>query len=69
VVLAGVHFLQYSEYWVLCVNVCVIHLQVIFADLVFFHVLKCFHFLCILIMPIVSIMVPYLCPVFNTWFE
>jgi hypothetical protein len=26
-------------------------------------------FLCVLMMSMVSVMVPYLCPVFNTWFE
>jgi hypothetical protein len=25
VLLTGVHFLQCSEYWVMCINVCVIH--------------------------------------------
>jgi hypothetical protein len=70
--LTGVHFLQCSEYCGVCVNVCVIHLQVIFADLYmwyFFNVFKCFPILCILIPSTVSAMVPYLCPVFNMWFE
>jgi hypothetical protein len=41
VLLAGVHFMQCSEYWVICVYVCVIHLQVIFADLVYVVILQC----------------------------
>jgi hypothetical protein len=51
----------------MCVHVCVIHLQVTFAVLVhvvFFQCLSVFLF-CVLIMPTVPVMVPYLCPVFN----
>jgi hypothetical protein len=67
VLLIGVHFLQCSKYWVMCVCVCAIHLQVIFADLVYvvFSQCICFPFVCVLIMSIVSVMVPYLCPVLN----
>lgn len=70
--LPGVHFMQCSEYWVMCLNVCVIHLQLIFAHLVsvvFSIVFNCFSFLYALIMSVVFAMIPYLCPVFNTWFE
>jgi hypothetical protein len=35
----------------------------------FSSVVKCFSFVCVLIMSIVSVMVPYLCPVFSMWFE
>jgi hypothetical protein len=56
----GVHFLQYSEYWVMRSNVCVTHVEVIFTDLYFSNLFKCFPFLCILIMSIVSVMIPYL---------
>jgi hypothetical protein len=41
VMLTGVHFLQCTEYRVMCVNVCVIHLQVIFADLIYVIFLQC----------------------------
>jgi hypothetical protein len=34
---------------------------------VFFQCLSVFLF-CVLIMPIVPVMVPYLCPMFNMWF-
>jgi hypothetical protein len=70
--LTGVQFLQCSEYWVMCVNACVIYLQVILLILYEYEymrhssdVFKCFHFLCVLIMSIVSVKVPYLCPMFN----
>jgi hypothetical protein len=32
-------------------------------------VFRCFPFFCVLIMSIVSVMVPYVCPMFNMWFE
>jgi hypothetical protein len=41
VLLTGVHFLQCSEYLVMCVNVCVIHLQVIFVDLIYLVLFQC----------------------------
>jgi hypothetical protein len=72
VLITAVHFLQYSEYWVVCVNVCVINFQVIFADFlyeVFFQCVKCSPILCALIMSIVSVMVPQLCHMFSIWLE
>jgi hypothetical protein len=44
VLLTGVHFVQCSEHGVMCINVCVIHVKVIFTDLVYmvlFSVFKC----------------------------
>jgi hypothetical protein len=35
----------------------------------FYKVFKCFPLLCDLAISTVSVMVPYLCPVFNMWFE
>jgi hypothetical protein len=35
----------------------------------FSNVFECFHFFCVLIMSIVSVMVPYVCPMFNMWLE
>jgi hypothetical protein len=35
VLLTGVHFLHCSEYWVMCINVCVSHVQVIFTVCIF----------------------------------
>jgi hypothetical protein len=55
------------------VNVCAIHLQAILMILYMWYlssVFKCFPFLCVLSMSILSV-IPQLrvCPVFNTWFE
>jgi hypothetical protein len=41
VLLTGVHFLQCSEYWVMCVNVCVIYSQVIFTEFVHVVFFQC----------------------------
>jgi hypothetical protein len=48
VLLSGVHFLQCSEYWATCINVCVIHMHVIcthFVYLVLFQCVQVFSFL------------------------
>jgi hypothetical protein len=69
--LTGVHFLQCSEYWVMCINVSVIHtlfLQTL-CTWYFSNVSKCFPYSCVPIMSIVSAMVPYVCPLFNTWLD
>jgi hypothetical protein len=48
--------------------ICNLFLLILYAWY-FSSVFKCFIFLCVLIMSTVSVMVPYLCPVFNMWFE
>jgi hypothetical protein len=35
VLLTGVHFLQCPEYWVMCIDVCVIHVLCYFSDFVY----------------------------------
>jgi hypothetical protein len=48
--LTGVHFLQCSEYWVICISVCVINAYVIFADFFICSIfLMCLCALCILV--------------------
>jgi hypothetical protein len=32
----GIHFLLSFEYWIMCINVCAIHVQVTFTDVVSF---------------------------------
>jgi hypothetical protein len=66
VLLTGAHFQQCSEYWVMCINVSVIHMKVNFIGFVYVVLLvfKRFTF-CVLIMSILFAMVPCICPMFN----
>jgi hypothetical protein len=68
---AGDPFLHCSEYWVyvrlrLCHSFGSYFLLRLYVRY-FSSVFKCF--LCVLIMSIISIMVSYLCQVFNMWFQ
>jgi hypothetical protein len=71
VLLSVIKFVKSLKYGVVCVNVCVVHMQIIpdFINVVFFQVVKCLSFLLVLTTAMVSVTIPYVCPVFSTWFE
>jgi hypothetical protein len=68
----GAMFVVCFEHWVYA-NLCLYYsFAGIFADLYvlyFLNVFSCFPLLCVLIMSIVSVIHPYLHPVFNMWVE
>jgi hypothetical protein len=70
--LSVVMFMLGVKCGIVCVNVCVFHMEVIptyFINVVFFKVFKCLPFLPVLMTIMISVIVLYVCPVFSMWFE
>jgi hypothetical protein len=53
------------EYEIVYIDVCVIHMQIIF--IYFVNVFKYLPFIPVVMVSMVSVIVPYVCPVFNIW--